>query len=302
VKRPSPVLAILAVTALAGASCGDDGAPAPAVSIEMELGAPSDFYAAGFPSDVRLDADGRVDLSGFPLPATPNVVTSVIAMLDHQARGFGLTSGVFFEATGPLDESALPDVHASVSTGSPVALLSIDPGSPDYLRRYPISVKFLADGGPYGAKNLLALLPLQGIPLRPKTRYAAIVTDALHSADGEALVPSRAMAALANGARLAAEGAREAAAIVAAETGAPRPLPSLAMRGPLVGAALAIARALSPLDLEAFLRYHFGKVGAQTRAMLDEYAERAEACSLPHDAIDELRAALASSAERFVGS
>lgn len=97
-----------------------------------------------------------------------------------------------------------------------------------------------------------------------------------------------------DGANLAAQGAREAAAIVAAETGASPPFPSFALRGPLIGAGLAVGRALSPLDLEAFLRYHFEKVGAQTRAMLDEYARSAEARSLPHEAIDELRAALAS--------
>ncbi len=45
--------------------------------------------------------------------------------------------------------------------------------------RIPLKVRFEADGGPYGALNLLSLLPLQGTPMRPKTQYAAVVTTAL---------------------------------------------------------------------------------------------------------------------------
>src|SRR5262249_11274891 len=72
--------------------------------------------------------------------------------------------------------------------------------SPDYLQRYPVSSTFFPDGGPYGSPNMLAVVPLQGVPLRPKTRYAAVVMDSL------GVGPSAAMAQLASGARPAGLG------------------------------------------------------------------------------------------------
>ncbi len=183
------------------ASCGGE-TPAPIpTTVKMRFADASDFYASPFPSDARLGADGTVDLHAFPLPTTPNLATSVLAMLDHKARGFGTTSGVFFELSAPIAADDLPSVHASVATGSPIALLSVDPASPDYLRRYPVSSRFLADAGPYGGKNLLAVVPLQGIPLRPKTLYAAIVTTGLRDTQKLPLGVSSEMTAVAKGQR-----------------------------------------------------------------------------------------------------
>src|SRR5262249_755386 len=75
------------------------------------------------------------------------------------------------------------------------------PSAPDHLKRYPISVDFLADGGPFGAPNLLAVLPYQGIPLRPNTRYAAIVKASLRDEKGGALHASPSMQSLIDGKR-----------------------------------------------------------------------------------------------------
>jgi hypothetical protein len=63
----------------------------------------------------------------------------------------------------------------------------------------PLDVTFLADGGPFGDRNLLAALPLQGAPLRPYTQYAAVVTNRVRDEHGRALSRSPAMAALASG-------------------------------------------------------------------------------------------------------
>lgn len=49
---------------------------------------------------------------------------------------------------------------------------------------------------------------------------------------------------------------------------------------------------IAPLPLETYLRYHFTKVGDQTRAMLDTYARIAESRGQPHGAIDTLRSRL----------
>jgi hypothetical protein len=74
--------------------------------------------------------------------------------------------------------------------------MGVTPGAPDFLQRYPITVRFDPDGGPFGALNMLTLLPLQGIPLRPKTTYAAVITTST------GLEASDEMASIASGIRL----------------------------------------------------------------------------------------------------
>jgi 2-dehydropantoate 2-reductase len=59
-----------------------------------------------------------------------------------------------------------------------------------------------------------------------------------------------------------------------------------------VRVALTLARPLTPFDLEAYLSFHFTKVGAQTRLMLETYARLAEKSALSSAALNELRSAL----------
>ncbi len=195
---------VLVALALAAAGCGNSaapctgaGCPAAATTVAMDFTAQGDFYAAPFPTDAR---SGGADVSDFPNPGANTLVSSILAILQKDAGGFGTTSGIFFRISAPLDPTGLPTVAGSVAAGSTVVLLGIDPASPDYLKRYPVSTAFLADGGPYGTPNMLVVLPLQGTPLRPTTRYAAVVTRGLHDAAGQALGVSAAMAQIAAGA------------------------------------------------------------------------------------------------------
>lgn len=193
-----------------GGAGGSGGTmPVHATTVAMDFAKPGDFYAAPFPTDTRRTPSGGVDLEGFPDPLGKDLVGRILAILKGEARGFGTTSAIYFRLSGPIAETDLPDITGSVAAGSPVAVISVDPQSPDYGKRYPISARFLADGGPYGTTNLLALLPLSGVPLRPATRYAAVITRALHDAGGAALGVSAGMAALAAG--KAPEGMSEAA-------------------------------------------------------------------------------------------
>ena len=150
----------------------------------------SDFYAAPFPSDHRNGA------TGFPNPHSVQLVDRIAALVGDEV-GFGTTSGIFFtldDTPGPL-----PGLHASVQDDSPVFLVSIDPSALDYGTRYPITLNFQEDGGPFGAKRLLTLLPLQGVPLRPSTTYAAVILRSLGDAKGEPLGVSLPMVTLARG-------------------------------------------------------------------------------------------------------
>jgi hypothetical protein len=205
---PSIPFALAILVAGCGSSAqpcaaGAAGCPSAATLVAMDFTAKGDFYAAPFPTDART---GGADVGDFPNAAGNTLVTSILGILQHDAGGFGLTSGIFFRLSAPLDPTSIPTVAASVAAGSSVVLLGIDPASPDYLHHYPVSAAFLADGGPYGTPNMLALLPLQGAPLRPRTRYAAVVMRALHDAAGQPLGVSPTMAAIAAGTRPAGLG------------------------------------------------------------------------------------------------
>lgn len=178
---------LLAAFAVAGCAQG----PAPSMSFTRA----GSLYDAPFPSDDLRRADGTIDLSKIPNPQHMTLVIQALSLLAG-AHGFGLASAVYFRMSGAIDPASLPDLTSSTSKSAAVMLVSVDPTQPDYLQPHPIDVGFLADGGPYGDKNLLALLPLQGVPLRPHARYAGVVTTRVRDLHGHAVTPAPEMAAL----------------------------------------------------------------------------------------------------------
>jgi len=171
----------------------------PGTQVLMDFSRRDSFYSAPFPSDDLRNTNGSVELSGFPNPDGIGFMEKVLDILRNDSNGFSLTSAVYFQMSGPPAANGLPDVQASVSPDSPLQLISVDPLSPDYLRRYPADTAFVEDGGPFGSPNLLSVLPLQGIPLRPRTAYAAVVLRSLLDAQGKRLGVSLSMARIAAG-------------------------------------------------------------------------------------------------------
>ena len=201
--RFAPYL-VLAAAALAGA-CGEDDLPlaaAPGVRVRMDFSRKAGLYAAPFPGDDLQAADGRVDLSLFPNPKKVALVEQGLVLL-KQTRGFSLSAGIFLAMTGQVDPRGLPTVAASVKPGAAVFLTPVaGAGARDV--RHPVEVRFEVDGGPHGAPNLLSLLPYQGVPLREKTTYAAVVLRSLGDSKGAELGASLTMVQLAAGQRPAA--------------------------------------------------------------------------------------------------
>ncbi len=172
--------------------CSEETDPQRFTRVRMDFAA-ADFYGAPFPSDHRLQPDGTVDLTGYPNPYAIAIADKVVTLLDGQARGFGLSSGVFFALDGPIDHQTLPELHETVQSTSPVFLIGVDPAASDYGQRYPITVRFEADGGPFGSENMLSLVPLQGVPLLPNQRYAAVITQGVRDPTGQALAAPQAL-------------------------------------------------------------------------------------------------------------
>jgi hypothetical protein len=184
-------------TGPAAAPAGGPPAAIPGTSVRMDYTPGGDFYKAPFPDESRRLATGAIDLDRFPNRTTNLFVQAVAAIAAAGGGGFGCTSGIFFALDGPV--GPLPALDATVARGAPVFLISVDPAAPDFLRRYPVTVDFQLDGGAYGAPNLLSLLPLQGVPLREETLYAAVVLRSLGDAGGAPLGVPVEMALLAAG-------------------------------------------------------------------------------------------------------
>jgi hypothetical protein len=117
-------------------ACGDEPAPdppapqpTPGTQVLLRFGA--GFFDAPFPGEHRRRPDGRPDTSGFPGAGSSKLLDKILAILDRDADGFGLTSAVFLPLSAPLDPTRLPSLQASVSDNAAVAAagwggLSID--------------------------------------------------------------------------------------------------------------------------------------------------------------------------------
>jgi pimeloyl-ACP methyl ester carboxylesterase len=180
---------ILAVAFAVSVASGCGSQSAGPTSISMDF-ARSSFYDAPFPSEDLRTADGHVDLSKFPGQAGALVAQQAVSLIESDDHGFSTTAGVFFEATASIDPTTLPNLAESTADAASVYLMDADPTSPTYQKKIPVDVSFDDDGGPFGAQHQITVLPYQGVPLRPLTRYAAVITDAVRDALGRPLVAS----------------------------------------------------------------------------------------------------------------
>lgn len=76
-----------------------------------------------------------------------------------------------------------------------------------------------------------------------------------------------------DGLKLASRAVTEALKIVARQRGVSRPLSRVAVRPFTMSSLLRLANWAMPFDFEVYLRYHFTKVGDQTRFFLQRYIE-----------------------------
>lgn len=188
----------LAALVLLTGACGARE-PEGDVEVRMEFARTDGFFSAPFPSDALRQSDGRLAVRDFPNPKKVAMLGQGLSLVGRDARGFARTGGVFFQLTGPISQSGLPSLPGSMQEDANVFLVSIDATSPDYQKRRPIQVTFSAEASPNGAPNLLALLPLQGVPLRANTMYAAVVLKSLRDGEGKLLRASAVMQDLAAG-------------------------------------------------------------------------------------------------------
>lgn len=185
--RQSAAALLLHLPITVGACASDEYSAIPGTQPRVDFSDPRDLYAAPFPGEHLRLAGGRIGLAAFPNPGRVELVDRAREVIEASADGFGLTSAIHFSFTGPLDPARLPGVHESVEPASTVFLTAVTEDAPNFGRRHPIRVAFSIEPGPFGAPNLLSLLPVQGLPLRPRTLYAAVVLRALGDGGGAPL-------------------------------------------------------------------------------------------------------------------
>lgn len=163
------------------AACRSSESTSPHVLMDF---ARASLWDAPVPAD-DLMGSGVAQIP-FPNPLSLGIVDQVDALLAGK-DGFATTAGVFFQISTAIDASTLPSIAGSVGSGASAFVVGIEPSAPDFGVRYPLEVSFEPAPDRYGAPNLVTLLPLQGMPLRPGTRYAAVLTTAIETASGEPL-------------------------------------------------------------------------------------------------------------------
>lgn len=173
--------------ALLAAGCGPSPTQAESVfAVPESLSQLSEetFLDHPWPSDLRLQ-NGKARLAGYYNPKSVPIVRQYIEAIDGKLDGFSPAAAGFLRFTNPIDASTLPaDPKAGLDPEASVQLIDVDPRSPERGQRKLVSLYFREEAGVYWLPNTLAFMPTPGFPLRPRTQYALVVTDALRSADG----------------------------------------------------------------------------------------------------------------------
>lgn len=164
-------------------------------ALDGQLAEAGRFYDFPFPSDLRLTAENRPDLRGYPNPRVATVDDLLPAAAD---RPFWPTIPVgYFRFSAPVRSLALDETFAAEAS-SPVLLMDVDPSSPERGRLYPtIAVTFLRDR--YTGENLVGVASHPGFVLQPNRLHAFVLRRSLDDAQGRPLGVPDALAALARG-------------------------------------------------------------------------------------------------------
>lgn len=163
-----------------GCGCSRDG-------VRMRFGDPrEEYYAEPWPLSTRVRADGGLDLTGIPLPATAGFLRDNLETLATHTLGFATNGALFVAFDGAIDPRSLPsDARASTAQGASVFLAEIDPASATRGERVPLLCRYRDDATDYNPEHFLACAPFPGFPLRPATLYGLYLTDGLLDAGGE---------------------------------------------------------------------------------------------------------------------
>jgi len=196
-RRRAAIVAIAIAGGCASAEAQPDAPRSTSfVRFSPSSGAPLDFGAVPFPSDLYRGDDGRFAIGALPNPRTDEPMFAAIRAELATRDGACTSCNISFFVEGALDEgtlpvSALPGDTATLDDA--VVLVDVDPDSPQHGDAIPLRVQWEPDIG------RLAVRAARGFAVHGGRRYAAVTTTALHGADGLPLAASPAFAAILDG-------------------------------------------------------------------------------------------------------
>jgi hypothetical protein len=146
--------------------------------------APNQFLLP-WPSDLAVDSMGKVDLRYIPGVMAGGLARTYVEQMAGKLDGFSPAGATYFRFSAIIDPRSLPATPgASVMPDASVQIVNVDPRSSEVGRSTPAIFQFRIFASRYWPANTLAVAPAPGFPLRPRTRYAVIVTDRLRGGDG----------------------------------------------------------------------------------------------------------------------
>ncbi|MEO7113494.1 MAG: hypothetical protein ABI183_23850 [Polyangiaceae bacterium] len=183
------------------AACSSESSSAPtgataSFDIEADFTSPDHFYDFPYPSDLRLSPTRGPIASGFPNPASNELVTGMLKIVGDRS-GFPVIPVAYFQFSAPLPQKNPDDVIAADPT-SPILLVDVDPSSSERGKLFPtVAVSMPTDN--YTAENVLGVAPRPGIVLIPKRAYAFVVRRELNDQSGALLGVAPTLGNLASG-------------------------------------------------------------------------------------------------------
>jgi hypothetical protein len=169
-----------AAVSYALSSCPTANPPSAVARFELSDGAPLDWGAVPFPSDLYRDQSGAVRLGTLPLSGDEKPLHAAMRELVQTRDGFCATCNVYFAIDGAIDPTTLVASDPPALTDA-VLLADVDPASPERGRLFALRTEWDAE------RQRLAVRPAPGIALHKSRRYAAMLTTALHAPDGTPL-------------------------------------------------------------------------------------------------------------------
>lgn len=181
---PAPLFALPASLAALGEGCSVDGI------VDENGECASSFLDHPFPSDFRRE-NGKVRWAGFMNPRQMPPITAYTSIINGLLDGFSPQAAGYVRFAGPVDPSSLPaSPQQSMEATAVAQLINVDEASPERGQRHPITVHYREKAGSYWPSSTLAFAPSFGVPLRPATRYAFVVTRGLKGIGGAELARS----------------------------------------------------------------------------------------------------------------
>lgn len=178
-----------------GVECDDQAGPDdPKVAVfevpRASVDARDDFYRLPFPNDIRHRADGKIDLSGHPVPPEilgPPFINRYAKVAQEDLDGFSTNAVAILRFSHAYDfETVGPDNPMTSVNDATVRLVDITKGSPTYGTEQGIAWKETRGNlSAYVCPHWVGIARPLGNPFLPNTTYAAIVTTGVKTEDGE---------------------------------------------------------------------------------------------------------------------